>query len=633
MEGKRINLRLLLWSVMGWLGCYGAGFADGNREVIEAQVIAREKPANLMELLTKRVGLGDAGGALSLRGVPKVVLYVDGFPRDGAVIELNKVKPQDVARIEILRGAASARYGADALGGALVITTKQGKKHWSLDLIQGYDSLNSRYSRAITSGAVGASEMRATFEDSITNKFINRRSDGPIASLVQTQDAYFAKRGGDFKLGYKNDWLTGGAELNYLEQTRNFGRPNSYNDYTTIRPKLMLEARFDELKLNGNLMYEDTRLDVHRDGGGLDAEGLALFLTGPEITRTLNLEIQAGYRNTNIGIVYGLIEDKKEQWRANGGQLSFALKDTVERVGVFGSHGFNFWQDWRLDLSGRYDVYDYYDVSVANAEQVSWEPATSKQAFNPKLSLSWQSLPWLGVRASAATGFLPPSPSTLYYRQERPNYLIVPTPGLQPEQSLTLDFGMEAKWGETQAGLTLFYTRWTDKIERLTTAGTPAVQTSVNLGESESKGVEFNLNAPLFDSLDLAFNYTLTFTEIVKSVDPAIMGNELPYQPRHRLNAVLTYQGIPDLTTRLNLHYESAQFMDIRNLRHDDQGYSWVNGDYVSADFLLTRKFGWKSAGIDLTLAINNLFDNRYARSFFDSDPGRIIRGEIGLRF
>ncbi|MGZ5017939.1 MAG: TonB-dependent receptor plug domain-containing protein [Methylobacter sp.] len=120
--------------------------ADNSREIISAAEIEREKPASLMELLRKRGGLGDSSGALSLRGVPKIALYVDGFSRGGAVTELEKIKPQDVASIEIIRGAASNRYGADALGGA-IITTLQAKPQWELGLVQGYDSLDSHYSR------------------------------------------------------------------------------------------------------------------------------------------------------------------------------------------------------------------------------------------------------------------------------------------------------------------------------------------------------------------------------------------------------------------------------------------------------------------------------------------------------
>lgn len=624
-----------LWLVLALLGALSAASwavrADNGAEVITAEDIEREKPASLMELLRKRCGLGDSSGALSLRGVPKVALYVDGFARVGSVIELDKIKPQDVARIDIVRGAASNRYGADALGGAVVVSTVQAKPKASLDLVQGYDSLDSHYSRAIASGGLNGLEARASFEDSLANRWMIQRGDSPLTSLAQTQDAWFAKRGGDLKAAYRNDWLSAGAELNYLEQTRQYGRPNTYNQYTTVRPRLFSEMRFGELKLDGKLMYEDLRTDVFRDNGGL--QDFALYLKGPETERNVNLEVQADYRGFNAGLVYAVNRAGIEQRLADGGQRLFAMNSTVDRIGLYGGYGMDFFDDWHVDASGRYDQYDYSDISLDDAGLRTREKDAFKQAFNPKLALSWKALSWLTLRSSAATGFVPPDPVTLYYRQTRPNYLILPNPGLRPEQSTTLDFGMETAWQGGKAELTWFYTRWTDKMESLMTAGPPNTKQIVNLGASESQGAEFNLQQALRDDLNLTFNYTFTATEITDSLNSAYIGNTLAYQPRHRVNAVLAYTGIEDLIARLNLHHESEQYMDFRNLRRDAAGFAWYNTGYTTVDLLLTQKLKVAGNGVSLTLALNNLADNRFQKSLFQLDPGRVIRGEIGVQF
>jgi outer membrane receptor protein involved in Fe transport len=606
-------------------------FADNGLEVITTEDIEREKPASLMELLRKRGGVGDSSGALSLRGVPKVALYVDGFSRGGSVLELDKVKPQDVARIEIVRGAASNRYGADALGGAIIVTTLQAKPKMSLDLVQGYDSLDSHYSRAIASGGRDGIDIRVSFEDSLSNRWMIQRSDSPLTSLAQTQDTWFAKRGGDIKAAYRNDWLTAGAELNYLEQTRNYGRPNDYNDYTTVRPRLFSEMHFGDLTLNGKLMYEDLRTDVYRDSGNVS--DLALYMQGPETENNFNLEVQGEYGGFNAGLVYAVNQAGIEQNLADGGRRLFGMKSTVDRMGLFAGYGLDFFGDWHLDVSGRYDQYDYSDISIYDAGLETHEADAFKQAFNPKLVLSWKALPWLSLRGSAATGFVPPDPVTLYYRQTRPNYLILPNPGLRPEQSTTLDFGFETAWQGGKAELTWFYTRWTDKMERLVTAGTPTTQQIVNIGSSESEGLEFSLQQHLLEGLNLSFNYTLTATQITESLNAAYIGNELAYQPRHRINAVLTYTGIKDLTARLNLHHESEQYMDFRNLRRDAAGNAWYNQAYTTLDFLLSKKLQWAGKGINLTLALNNLTDNRFQKSLFQVDVGRVVRGEIGVQF
>jgi len=608
-----------------------SALADNSKEIITAAEIEREKPASLMELLRKRGGLGDSSGALSLRGVPKVALYVDGFPRGGAVTELEKIKPQDVASIEIIRGAASNRYGADALGGAIIIATHQAKPQWELGLVQGYDSLDSHYSRAIASGGRGGVDVRASFEDSLSNLWTIQRSDSPLSSLAQTQDSWFSKRGGDIKSSYRNDWLIVGAELNYLEQTRNYGRPNNYNEYTTVRPKLFSEMRFGELKLNGKLMYENNRTDVFRDVGG--TQDLALYMQGPESDNSINLEVQGDYRNFNAGLVYAVTQAAIEQRLASNGQRLFTMDSTVNRIGLFGGYGLDFWQDWHVDVSGRYDQYDYSGISIYDAGLDSREPDAFKKAFNPKLALSWKTLSWLTLRGSAATGFMPPDPATLYFRQTRPNYVILPNPTLKPEQSTTLDFSSEVSWQGGKAELTWFYTRWTDKMESLVTSGVPNIKQTVNIGASESKGLEFNVNQSLLEALNMAVNYTWTTTKITESLDSAYIGNELAFQPRHRINAVLTYTGMPGWTSRLNLHHESEQYMDFRNLSRDAAGYAWLNKAYTTLDFMVAKKIGFGKHSVSLTLGVNNLLDNRFEKSLFQSDPGRIVRGEIGVNF
>jgi outer membrane receptor protein involved in Fe transport len=72
--------------------------------------------------------------------------------------------------------------------------------------------------------------------------------------------------------------------------------------------------------------------------------------------------------------------------------------------------------------------------------------------------------------------------------------------------------------------------------------------------------------------------------------------------------------------------------MQLDNIVHQ-QGAVWRNDSFAMLDFLVTRTFKLADTGIDLTFGINNLLDNRYAKNFFERDPGRVVRGEVGLHF
>jgi iron complex outermembrane receptor protein len=94
------------------------------------------QPGNLSSLLTElpsvRVqqtapGLGGAG--LQLRGMPthKTLVLTDGLPLLGVepdAFGLMQTPPLDLARVEVIKGAASALYGGGALGGVLNLVSK-----------------------------------------------------------------------------------------------------------------------------------------------------------------------------------------------------------------------------------------------------------------------------------------------------------------------------------------------------------------------------------------------------------------------------------------------------------------------------------------------------------------------------
>ena len=77
--------------------------------------------------------VGEEGYSIQLRGVtsrsdPGILVVVDGIPyKDNNASALNKINPQDIENITILKDAQAAIYGARAAGGVLLVTTKKGR--------------------------------------------------------------------------------------------------------------------------------------------------------------------------------------------------------------------------------------------------------------------------------------------------------------------------------------------------------------------------------------------------------------------------------------------------------------------------------------------------------------------------
>lgn len=138
-----------------------------------------EVPTNVSNMLTGRLagvtvsgGTGNSGGgaAIRLRGSTSVALtnqpliFIDGvrtrsdeYPRNGIFTgttqrganaygsPLNDINPDDIERIEVVKGAAAATlYGTDAAAGVIQIFTKrgaQGAAKWQTQLHSGISSL------------------------------------------------------------------------------------------------------------------------------------------------------------------------------------------------------------------------------------------------------------------------------------------------------------------------------------------------------------------------------------------------------------------------------------------------------------------------------------------------------------
>ena len=116
--------------------------------VITKEDIAKKQAKSVEDIIFDETGMTrtvDAMGrvGVSIRGAePRhTLILVDGQPvmgdfakYTGAGDELQRLGTENVERIEIIRGAASAKYGADAIGGVVNVITKAAAKKAGLQV-------------------------------------------------------------------------------------------------------------------------------------------------------------------------------------------------------------------------------------------------------------------------------------------------------------------------------------------------------------------------------------------------------------------------------------------------------------------------------------------------------------------
>ena len=179
--------------------------------VVDREEIERSGQNTIAELLARQPGIqtstsGGPGTTTSfyVRGArpEQTKVLVDGIPINSVDLSgspLRFLSLADVERIEILRGPASALYGADAIGGVIQIFTRSGTPGLRGDAFAGYGSHDTWQANAGVSG--GNEQWRFRIEGNTTS------SDSVSAQKHATnKDAD--------KDGYRNSG--GAASLSFL---------------------------------------------------------------------------------------------------------------------------------------------------------------------------------------------------------------------------------------------------------------------------------------------------------------------------------------------------------------------------------------------------------------------------------
>ncbi|MEN2400409.1 TonB-dependent receptor [Flavobacterium sp. MC2016-06] len=125
--------------------------------IITSEAIVKSGVTRLNEILNEQTGIiliPDESGfeGIQMQGLDAAytMILIDGVPlvgRSSGVLDLSRVSVGNIERIEIVKGASSALYGSEAMGGVINVITKKPKK----DLFSG--TLSYRYATFNTNDA------------------------------------------------------------------------------------------------------------------------------------------------------------------------------------------------------------------------------------------------------------------------------------------------------------------------------------------------------------------------------------------------------------------------------------------------------------------------------------------------
>ena len=176
-------------------------------QIITADDIAKIDATNIKDvLLTELAGLEftlsmNQQVSLNMQGLGgmAILFLVDGERMAGETldnIDFQRISTDNIERIEIVKGAASALYGSNSVGAVINIITKKASEPWSLNLNTHF---GSKYNEQRHGGALG---LRSGKWNSLTNVqtdgthsyTLNGKTDGDQMTVYGTRQWNFKEK-------------------------------------------------------------------------------------------------------------------------------------------------------------------------------------------------------------------------------------------------------------------------------------------------------------------------------------------------------------------------------------------------------------------------------------------------------
>lgn len=629
-----------------------------------------------------RLSIGIRG--LNPRRSARVLILEDGVPIQPAVYIYPNAyynPPSDrINAVEVIKGSAALRFGPQTMGGVINYTTRKpdGTRGLANQLTLGNNGYYSAFSewRGLGSENI-TSDVQLLYKHG--DGFRDNNAFDQVNSTVKTlfqlseEKTLYLKANGNFE--DSNATYTGLTEYSFRTDP-NFN-PKEGDNFKVLRTSLDLIYtnkiaknlisnttvytsvfdrrwwREDDIFVRpstleaGNLApvpYFQTG-DLVRIGGGKGNFGIlrTFYVGGIEQNYTVKHRLAGSHSRAEIGARVHwerFIDDKKigdTPDARDGVYYTGTPGDTDDPVKIVGqSHHYETtalalyvkeqleWDKFTLSPGVRFEVFkqDRVDRLYGSvlADKVS-------AVLLPGIGANYQ-LGRFNLFGGVHRGYTAPSSGALKITQFGQN-VDVGGLDLKAEKS----WNMEAGFRSWRPGLTLEVSGFLIKISDIVAAGRGTA--FKNLGRVDNYGMETALAvgvsrfAPVLPDVNLAYTYLQTEIKsgIVKSatiagnVDVDLVGNELPYAPRHTLTVGLAKQFGDVLRMRADMRFVDAVFTDFENItqtfNRGDTGpipsYTIVN---ASADYKIADQ--WKAF-----VTGKNLFDKVYIGSRLHSHAGQ----------
>lgn len=638
------------------------GVSNISAEDIERRPSGRDVSEIIRQMpgvnLTGNTSTGQRGNnrQIDIRGMgpENTLILIDGKPvlsrnsvRMGRAGERdtrgdsNWVPPEDIERIEVIRGPAAARYGSGAAGGVVNIITKRPENttftvSTYMKVPEHNDEGGTRRVTASIGGPINdifsyrlSAGASWTDPDALTlNNAAAGKADAPagregvvtydVKGLWSAQinadhrldlEASYSRQGnkyaGDTLLSSPDNFSKGlfGSETNTLERTAlslthfgtyDFGQSNSFIQWEHTDNNRLGEGRNGRTEGRPNT-NETTRILLDNITAKSELDLPLVFLRDQTVT------LGAEYR--------GEFMDESGD------------KSDAHLVGLYVEDNILINDQFTLTPGLRFDAHSSFGANLSPSLNASF-------AVNDEWTIKG------GIaRAFKAPNLFQLNPNFLYQSAGNGCPIIYPgscrvlgNPDLAPEVSLNKEIGVSyANVDGWMGSLTYFHNDYENRIAsgnvRVATVPENTFRWE-NSGPAVISGLEGNVTVPLLETL----SWTTNFTKIIETEDKTT-GQPLSLVPEYTINTALRWEAMENLGLTLSAtHYGkiNPRTMNIRGQEvkaEPREAYTLVN---FSLDYAMNDN-------VKLAAGVDNVFDERLFRT--DSSNGANTFNEPGRAY
>lgn len=559
---------------------------------------------------------------ITIRGVAQartadstVAVIVDGVQL-GSAEEFNQ-ELFDVKQIEVLKGPQGALYGRNAIGGAIVITSKDPSNELEASATVGYGNANSIK-------AIGTLSV-PVIEDKVFVRVsgYHRENDGYfLNSLTGRNVDPASERGIRARLDLRpNDNLTidirgalayfDGSGINYIPQFGVLDTDSTTRFYDRnvpgldIQKKRSLSMKIDYETPEGTITftpaYSHVRENLTADSFPYDATPTntqaAMFYF-----KTLSAELKfasrqnrrftylvGGYAaniNRRDTVLTGIDTGQGVVLRAPGGPYSAtSINPTISMqddsyeydvLAAFAQASYEITDSLELSLAARYDHEKRRQVNETPAAFSTFSGLERKEVFEgfqPKATLRYKITPTINIYADYGRGFVSggfnPAQTQAILQAADPTSTTPNEYDKQTSEAYELGFKSELLDRKLTFNAALFHTN-IKNLQQFQFFPAATLQAINPIDKAKIDGFEAELNFRPVYGLTLFASGGYTDAKISKLAStPALEGNKTPYVPEYTINGGFQYEHeiVNDVAGTIRVDYQriGPQWFDIAN--------------------------------------------------------------------